>query len=109
LTSPTIHVKSATQMRMDKATRKAVIQLAYASSIGIAMVLTIFGGLYLGYYLDRKFDTGYTLTLLFLIIGIIAGFRNLYVLIKTNFPEEKPVIKCLKSEPHRKRPPPKEA
>lgn len=94
---------------MDKETKKTVIQLAYASSIGIAMVLTIFGGLYLGFYLDRKFDTGYTLTIIFLVIGIIAGFRNLYVLIKKNFPDEQKIIKSLKHEPHRKRPPPKEA
>jgi ATP synthase protein I len=80
------------------------MQLAAASSVGIAMVLAIFGCLYLGVYLDRKFDTGNVFKVLFLFMGIAAGFRNLYVLIKRYFPNEKPVIKSLKSEPHRKRP-----
>jgi len=93
---------------MDKDTKKTAIQMAYASSIGIAMVLLIFGGLYLGIYLDRKFETGYIFTILLLLAGIIAGFRNVYLLIK-KIPDEKPLIKYLKSEPHRKRPPAKEA
>jgi ATP synthase protein I len=93
---------------MDKDTKKTAIQMAYASSIGIAMVLLIFGGLYFGVYLDRKFESGYIFTILLLLAGIIAGFRNIYVLIK-KIPDEKPLIKYLKSEPHRKRPPAKEA
>jgi ATP synthase protein I len=84
--------------------RNSAFQMAYASSIGIAMVLAIFGCLLLGVYLDRKFDSGNVFTLLLLVIGIGAGFRNLYVLIKKNFPDEESIIKSLKSEPHRKRP-----
>jgi ATP synthase protein I len=99
-------LRGATQM--DKDTKKTAIQMAYASSIGIAMVLLIFGGLYFGVYLDRKFETGYIFTILLLLAGIIAGFRNIYILIK-KIPDEKPLIKYLKSEPHRKRPPAKEA
>jgi ATP synthase protein I len=91
---------------MDKETRRTAIQLAYASSVGIAMVFLIFGGLYLGVYLDRKFETVYVFTGLLLSIGIVAGFRNIYVLIKKICWDERPVIKYLKSEPHRKRPSP---
>ena len=99
-------LRSATQM--DKETRKTAIQLAYASSVGIAMVFMIFGGLYLGVHLDRKFETGYKFTIVLLLIGIFAGFRNIFVLIKKISRDEKPVIKYLKNEPHRKRPPAKE-
>ena len=94
---------------MDKETRKTAIQLAYASSIGIAMVLAIFGGLYLGVHLDRKFGTGYKFTIVLLLLGIFVGFRNIFVLIKKISRSEKPVIEYLKNETHRKRPPPKEA
>jgi ATP synthase protein I len=93
---------------MDNDTKKTAIQMAYASSIGIAMVLLIFGGLYFGVYLDRRFETGYIFTIVLLVAGIIAGFRNIYLIIK-KIPDEKPLIKYLKSEPHRKRPPAKEA
>ncbi len=89
---------------MDKETRKYAIQMAFASSIGIAMILAIFGCLLIGVYLDRKLDSGHVFTVIFLLIGIAAGFRNLYTLIKQNFTDEEPLIKSLKSEPHRQRP-----
>jgi ATP synthase protein I len=92
---------------MDKETRKYAIQMAFASSIGIAMILAIFGCLLFGVYLDKKFDSGHVFTVIFLFIGIAAGFRNIYVLIKKNFNDEEQTIKSLKSEPHRQRPAPK--
>lgn len=92
---------------MDQEIRKSAMQMAYASSIGIAMVLAIFGCLWLGAYLDRKFVSGNVFTFIFLIIGIAAGFRNIYVLIKKNFTDEEQIIKSIKSEPHRQRPAPK--
>jgi ATP synthase protein I len=92
---------------MDEETRKFAMQMAFASSIGIAMILAIFGCLLLGVYLDRKFDSGHVFSVIFLLIGIAAGFRNIYVLIEKNFTDEEPIIKSLKSESHRQRPAPK--
>ena len=92
---------------MDPEMRKYAMQMAFASTIGIAMVVAIFGCLWLGVYLDRKFDSGYVFTVFFLLIGISSGFRNIYVLIKKNFTDEEQIIKSLKSEPHRQRPAPK--
>ncbi len=70
---------------MDKETKKSAIQMAYASSIGISMALAIFGCFFLGTWLDRKLGTEPYFTLLFLLIGIAAGFRNIYVLMKRYF------------------------
>ena len=92
---------------MDQEIKKYAVQMAFASSIGIAMVLAIFGCLLLGVYLDRKFDSGNVFSVVFLFIGISAGFRNMYVFIKNNFKDEEQIIKSLKSEPHRQRPAPK--
>jgi F0F1-type ATP synthase assembly protein I len=92
---------------MDSETKKLSIQMAYASSIGIAMVVAIVGCLLLGSYLDRRFDSGHVFTIVFLLIGISAGFRNIYVLIQRNFKDDETIIKSLKSEPHRQRPAPK--
>lgn len=89
--------------------KQYAIQMAYASSVGIAMVLAIFGCLFVGSWLDRKLGTAPYFTLLFLLIGIVAGFRNLYVLIRTYFKDEQSLITGVKSEAHRKRPPPKKA
>ncbi len=91
---------------MNKDLRNSIMQMAAVSSIGIAMAIAIFGCLYLGIFLDRKFNTGNFFTVVFLLLGIASGFRNLYVLIKRYFPNEEPIIKSLKSEPHRKRPDP---
>lgn len=97
------------QAAMDKETKKSMVQMAYVSSLGFAMVIMSAGGLLLGAYLDGKLGTGHKLALLFFLIGTIAGFRNVYVVIKKNFRDEKPIIKLLKYEPHRKRPHPQKA
>ncbi|MBM4300920.1 MAG: AtpZ/AtpI family protein [Deltaproteobacteria bacterium] len=51
-----------------------------ASSIGLSLVFAIFIGAFLGYLLDNYFDTGYLFKIIGLIFGIIAGFRNVYIL-----------------------------
>ena len=67
---------------MDRETRRAFKDLAYFSSLGISVALAIFIGLGVGVWLDRKFDTSPWLTLIFLLFGIAAGFRNIALVIK---------------------------
>ena len=54
--------------------------LGFLSSLGISMVAATFVGLAMGYYLDRWLGTSPWLTLVFLLFGIIAGFRNIFIL-----------------------------
>lgn len=89
--------------------KKSYHNLAYASSVGFAMVLAIFGGLFFGRWLDGQMGTSPFFTLLFLLMGIAAGFRSLYTLIKRQFKDEENIIRSVKSEPHRKRPLPQKA
>jgi ATP synthase protein I len=63
---------------MKEETKKALRLMGHASTLGIASVLATAIGLALGYWLDKVFDTSPWLTLIFLILGIIAGFRNFY-------------------------------
>ncbi len=51
-----------------------------ASAIGLALVLAILIGFALGYFLDNVFNTGNFFKITGLIIGIIAGFRNVYLM-----------------------------
>jgi len=44
------------------------------------MVAATFIGLAMGYYLDRWLGTSPWLTLIFLVLGIISGFRNIFIL-----------------------------
>ncbi len=56
--------------------------LAALTAVGVTLVASTFVGLLVGLYLDRVFSTGPWLTIIFLILGIIAGFRNIYYIIK---------------------------
>ncbi len=67
---------------MKRETRRAFKELAYFSSLGISVSLAIFIGLGVGVWLDRKFGTSPWFTLIFLVLGIIAGFRNIALVIK---------------------------
>lgn len=49
-----------------------------ASAIGMALALAIFVGFFFGFLLDRYFGTDYVFKIIGLIMGIIAGFRNVY-------------------------------
>ncbi len=56
-------------------------QLFEASTVGINLVLCTFAGLAIGYGLDKLFDTSY-LKFVFLFMGIVAGFRELFRIAK---------------------------
>jgi ATP synthase protein I len=62
--------------------RRAWRELAYFSSIGFSVALSVFIGLGVGVYLDRRFDTSPWCTLIFLVLGIAAAFRNIGLAIK---------------------------
>ena len=57
-------------------------QFVRYSSIGLEMGLSVAIGVTIGYYLDRFFNTSPWLTLIFLILGSVAGFRRLFSLLK---------------------------
>jgi ATP synthase protein I len=64
-------------------TRRSIKELAYFSSLGLSVALSIFIGLAIGVYLDRQvFHTTPWLTLIFLGLGIAAGYRNIGLAIK---------------------------
>jgi len=68
---------------MKKKTIGSIKDLAYYSSIGLSVALSIFIGLGIGVYLDRRvFNSTPWFTLIFLGLGIIAGYRNIGIAIK---------------------------
>ncbi|MBN2260192.1 MAG: AtpZ/AtpI family protein [Clostridiales bacterium] len=42
------------------------------------MILPIFGGVYLGSYLDTRFGTGSIFLLIGIILGVVMSFMNLF-------------------------------
>ncbi|MCF8039857.1 MAG: AtpZ/AtpI family protein [Desulfohalobiaceae bacterium] len=61
-----------------KEDREYVDQLLRASLLGLHMVATTFIGLLVGLYLDKWLNTKPWLTIIFLLFGIAAGFKNLF-------------------------------
>lgn len=63
---------------MKKDRIKALLMI---SQIGISMIVPIFLAAFIGNWLDAKFGTGFFF-LIFLLLGILAAFRNIYKLTK---------------------------
>jgi ATP synthase protein I len=53
-----------------------------AWSVGMNFVFSIFVGFGIGYWLDSIFNTSPWLKVIFLMLGIIAGFRELFRIAK---------------------------
>ncbi len=60
----------------DKSVRESI---ASASVVGLNLVSATFVGLFIGWWLDKWLDTKPWLLLAFLILGIVAGFKNVMV------------------------------
>lgn len=64
-----------------KKSQKSILQnLALISQVGIMMLVPIFGGVLIGAFLDRFFKTTGIFLIIFVLLGVGAAFRNLYVL-----------------------------
>ena len=64
-------------IRMKKETGKTVRELGYFASLGMSVALSIFIGLGIGLWLDKKFETDPVLMFVGLAFGIVAGFSNI--------------------------------
>jgi ATP synthase protein I len=52
--------------------------LGIASVMGLQLVSGMAVGFAMGYYLDMVFETKPWLTLIFFVLGIIAGYKNMF-------------------------------
>jgi ATP synthase protein I len=68
---------------MKKDTKKLFGELWYYSSLSFSIALSVVIGLGIGYWLDtRVFNSSPWFTLIFIVLGVIAGFRNIYLAMK---------------------------
>jgi ATP synthase protein I len=63
---------------MEEKDRKLFRALGALSTVGITLVASTVIGYFIGHYLDGRFGTTPWLTVVFLLFGIAAGFKNLY-------------------------------
>lgn len=69
-------------MVQKKEVDKFVKKMANASSVGTSLAFSVIIGAAMGWWLDKTFGTKPWLFLLFLVCGIIAGFKNMVYFIK---------------------------
>ncbi len=67
---------------MNEKDRKLMRMVAVLSTVGLTMVFATVIGLYIGLKLDAWLGTSPWFTAFFLLLGIIAGFRNIFVYAK---------------------------
>lgn len=60
---------------------KAYSNFFELSTLGITLVVSTFLGLAIGLFLDKKLKTSPLFTIIFLILGIIAGFVNIFKIV----------------------------
>lgn len=62
--------------------------LSKLTQVAINMMVPILMCLFLGKWLDQKFNTGVVFLFIFLVLGIASSFRNLYVFVIKDFSKE---------------------
>jgi ATP synthase protein I len=70
------------QAQVKPSDRELYKSVVLFSTVGVAMVIATFIGLMIGVWLDRRAHTAPCFTLLFLLIGVGAGFWNLWKLVQ---------------------------
>jgi len=65
-------------MLFNKKNNQNIESLGSASVMGLHLVSGVIVGIAMGYYLDKYFGTKPWLTLIFLVFGIIAGYKNMF-------------------------------
>jgi F0F1-type ATP synthase assembly protein I len=65
---------------MDEEKKSLLKTLGMVSSMGISMAVAIAIGVAMGLQLDKWFGTKPWFFFIFLFFGIVAGFRNLYII-----------------------------
>lgn len=62
---------------MKRNNRNVLQNLALLSQVGIMMLVPILGSILVGIWLDKKLGSGMIATIIFIILGVGASFRNL--------------------------------
>ena len=68
--------------------RQLFRSLGFLSSVGISMVAASFIGLYIGIWLDEWLGSKPWMTIIWLVIGIAAGFRNMFIMTRRALREQ---------------------
>lgn len=71
-----------------KKNKNVVKALAMITQVGISMMTPILLCIFIGYQLDKHFHTKYWF-IIFMVLGILAAFRNVYYMTKQFYAKDK--------------------
>lgn len=74
--------------RMAKSGKGIARGIAMITQIGISVIVPVFLCVYAGVWLDKRFDTGFW-TIVLMILGILAAFRNIYLMTRSFYAKDK--------------------
>lgn len=72
-----------------KFSREIIKNFSLISQLGISMVVPILMCLFLGIWLDKTFGTEPLFLIIFIILGVLSSFRNMYVLTMSTIEKDK--------------------
>jgi ATP synthase protein I len=77
---PSVHPTKVRPRAADPAARdgKRVYNALNASSVGLELGVSVGLGLLIGYFLDKRLGTEPWMLLLWMVIGLVAGFRGVF-------------------------------
>ncbi|GMT43013.1 MAG: hypothetical protein IEMM0002_1424 [bacterium] len=61
---------------------RSYVEFSLLMMVGTQVVVSIFIGFGVGYWLDKRFDTSPVFMLVFSLLGVAAGFLNVYKTLK---------------------------
>ena len=64
--------------------RSELVRMTRLSSVGIMFILCTFIGFAIGHFIDKAAHTNQVFTIIFIIVGVAAGFLNVYRTITRN-------------------------
>jgi ATP synthase protein I len=73
---------------MKKENRQIFRALGLLTQLGITLLTTVFLCIFIGYKMDEKFGTSFWFPI-WLILGLLSGFQNIYKLVKRFYIKDK--------------------
>lgn len=68
--------------------KRVLRAITMVTQVSISMMVPIFLCIFIGYQLDQKFQTSYWF-LIFMVLGFLTSFRNVYYLTKSFYEKDK--------------------
>jgi predicted F0F1-ATPase subunit len=65
-------------MNEDKNKNRELLKITRLTSVGIGLIISIMIGYCIGYWLDKHLHTTQIFTIIFIVLGMGAGFLNIF-------------------------------